>query len=233
MQRVLLAGVITAIIVVVLGPAPPLLHGDRPMQPPDASLPTVRLPEPPRAAPAMPRMPAPRVPMPADPWVSDDFHVEGPDKFDPLIARASALHLPVAEVDGIPTQVWLKAQMMQESSGNPRAESGTGPAGLMQLSIATGKRLKVRDRFDPAQSIDGGARYLAWCYDQWKGWDRTPEQRLPLAQVCYAEGMGPPLDAQRNPQCGGIYFEDFRPCLPEQGQLYPGKIKDRILSSHH
>jgi len=52
------------------------------------------------------------------------------------------------------------AVIMVESSGRSDAVSHAGAAGLMQLMPATAARFKVRDRFDPAESIRGGVEYL-------------------------------------------------------------------------
>ena len=48
----------------------------------------------------------------------------------------------------------------QESFWNPRAKSPTGVRGIMMLTRRTAKELGVKNRIDPKQSIDGGARYL-------------------------------------------------------------------------
>jgi len=55
----------------------------------------------------------------------------------------------------------LAAVAYQESHWNPKAVSPTGVRGIMMLTKATAKQMKVANRLDPSQSIDGGAHYLA------------------------------------------------------------------------
>jgi membrane-bound lytic murein transglycosylase F len=55
----------------------------------------------------------------------------------------------------------LAAIGYQESHWNPKAKSATGVRGLMMLTKATAKQLKIKDRLDPKESIAGGARYLS------------------------------------------------------------------------
>lgn len=55
----------------------------------------------------------------------------------------------------------LHAVIQAESGYNPGAVSNKGAAGLMQLMPATATRFGVRDRFDPQDNIEGGARYLS------------------------------------------------------------------------
>lgn len=54
----------------------------------------------------------------------------------------------------------LHAVIRTESGHNPRAASRKGAAGLMQLMPETAKRYGVVDRYDPADNVRGGARYL-------------------------------------------------------------------------
>ena len=64
-----------------------------------------------------------------------------------------------SQMYGIPIEV-LKGQMLTESEGNPTAGSDAGAAGLMQLMPGTAGEVGVTDRFDPAQSLAGGAKYM-------------------------------------------------------------------------
>jgi len=63
----------------------------------------------------------------------------------------------------------LKAMMKQESSGNFAAVSPKGAAGLMQLMPETAEELGVTNRFDPAQNVLAGARYMSQQLDRYDG----------------------------------------------------------------
>ncbi|MCV6613802.1 MAG: membrane-bound lytic murein transglycosylase MltF, partial [Cellvibrionaceae bacterium] len=71
----------------------------------------------------------------------------------------------------------LAAVSYQESHWKEDARSYTGVKGLMMLTKATAKYLGVADRTDPAQSIEGGARYIKNLYQRLppgiQGQDRT------------------------------------------------------------
>jgi soluble lytic murein transglycosylase-like protein len=60
---------------------------------------------------------------------------------------------------GIPVSL-LTALVWQESGFNDRARSKSGARGLTQLMPSTARQLGVRKIYDPAQNLDGGARYL-------------------------------------------------------------------------
>jgi soluble lytic murein transglycosylase-like protein len=63
----------------------------------------------------------------------------------------------------------LLAVMAAESNFDPRALSEKGAMGLMQLMPATARELYVSDAWDPAQNIEGGARYLRILANQYSG----------------------------------------------------------------
>jgi soluble lytic murein transglycosylase-like protein len=61
------------------------------------------------------------------------------------------------------------AVMAVESNFDARALSDKGAMGLMQLMPATARDLYVADAWDPAQNIEGGARYLRILANQYSG----------------------------------------------------------------
>lgn len=89
----------------------------------------------------------------------------------------------------------LAATSYQESHWDPEAVSSTGVRGLMMLTQATAKQMKINDREDPAQSIDAGAKYLAYLRDNLPERIVEPD-RTWIALAAYNVGMGHVEDAR-------------------------------------
>ncbi len=97
-----------------------------------------------------------------------------PQEFEHLIAAASSKY-------GVSASL-IRAVIQAESGYNPQAVSRAGAGGLMQLMPGTAKSLKVSDRFDPSQNVDGGVRYLRFLLDTFKG-------DVSLALAAYNAGL--------------------------------------------
>jgi soluble lytic murein transglycosylase-like protein len=63
----------------------------------------------------------------------------------------------------------LHGLIQQESGFDPTATSGAGASGLTQLMPGTASSLGVANPLDPAESIEGGARYLGGLMAQFGG----------------------------------------------------------------
>ena len=78
---------------------------------------------------------------------------------------------------------WLRAVAHVESAFQANAVSPKGAQGVMQLMPFTATRYNVSNPFDPGQSINAGARHLAYLLRRYKG-DFT------LAAAAYNAGEG-------------------------------------------
>ena len=63
----------------------------------------------------------------------------------------------------------VKAIIKAESNFNHQAVSRVGAQGLMQLMPATASSLQVEDAFHPEKNIEGGARYLRYLLNNYRG----------------------------------------------------------------
>lgn len=77
----------------------------------------------------------------------------------------------------------IRAVINVESAGKHDAVSSKGAQGLMQLMPATARQYGVQDPFDPAQNIDGGAKYLSYLFTRYSG-----DRKLALAAYNAGEG---------------------------------------------
>lgn len=89
----------------------------------------------------------------------------------------------------------LAAIGYQESHWDPDAVSPTGVRGIMQLTLQTAKFLNVANREDPAQSIEGGSRYIRRLIDLVPATVPEPD-RTWMALSAYNMGYGHLLDLQ-------------------------------------
>lgn len=89
----------------------------------------------------------------------------------------------------------LAAIGYQESHWNPTATSPTGVRGMMMLTNVTADEVGVADRLNPAESIEGGARYLR-SIEQRLPESITGEDRLFMALAAYNVGLGHLYDAR-------------------------------------
>lgn len=98
-----------------------------------------------------------------------EAHTPGTPVGDPVEApiRLAAMDQPyqteveaAAALHGVDARL-LHALVIAESGYRPEALSHAGAGGLTQLMPATALELGVRNRFEPAENLRGGADYLA------------------------------------------------------------------------
>jgi len=90
----------------------------------------------------------------------------------------------------------LAAMGYQESFWNPKEISPTGVRGIMMLTEVTANHVGIKNRLDPAQSIEGGARYLREMYERIPGDVQSPD-RLWMALAAYNIGFHHLMDARK------------------------------------
>ena len=128
----------------------------------------------------------------------------GSTQYDAMIEAAAARnHLDPALLHGL---------IQQESGFDPNSQSSAGAMGLTQLMPGTASSLGVANPLDPAESIEGGARYLAEMMSRFGG---NAEQALaaynagPGAVAQYG-GVPPYAETQSYVQKVLGYAESYR-----------------------
>lgn len=108
---------------------------------------------------------------------TDDLVLDGDarEALEPIIQEAAALHGVDADL--------VKAVIQTESRFDPRAQSGAGARGLMQLMPRTAKAVGIEDPFNPRQNIFGGVKYLSQMLERYNG-------NTALALAAYNAGPG-------------------------------------------
>ncbi|MDD5271882.1 MAG: tape measure protein [Methylovulum sp.] len=113
----------------------------------------------------------------------------------------------------------LQAVAKTETGGSYRTDlvSPKGAVGLMQFMPATAKRFGVADRTDPAQSIEGAAKYLKVLSDKFNG-------DLKLTIAAYNAGEGAVTGGYTNSK--GVYIPPHKPTVPNfpETQAYVPKV---------
>ena len=152
-------------------------------------------------------------------------------RFDNGVGRWRSLVEKEARAYGVDPNLVL-AVMQQESGGNPRAISGEGARGLLQLMPATARSLGVKNIFDPEQNIRGGVMYLSDRIKEFGG-----DIRLGLAGY----NAGPGDRSGYNPRTkdkgvwgairkagGKLDWHSVKPFLPTETQNYVENITQKL-----
>ncbi|MFW2439811.1 MAG: transglycosylase SLT domain-containing protein, partial [Arenicellales bacterium] len=116
------------------------------------------------------------------------------ERIDQLLPEYRDLFRKAGKETGIDWRL-LAAQAYQESNWDADAVSPTGVRGIMMLTNATAKRLNIKDRRNPEESIEGGSRYLKILMDGLPERIQQPD-RLWFALAAYNIGVGHLEDAR-------------------------------------
>ncbi len=146
---------------------------------------------------------------PAQEVIPEDIPLSGDCDLDWIIFRAG-------EKQGVDPR-FIHAVIKQESRYNPKAVSGVGAQGLMQMMPATAQRFGLKDPFDPKANVEAGTKYLKWLLKRFDG-------DVSLALAGYNAGEGsvdkykgvPPFNETQNyvKKIVATYGKTYHPVLP-------------------
>lgn len=171
-------------------------------------------------------MPLPEAAVEVLPIQTAPRKVSSAEPDDPIIARFGRYIDEAAAETKIDSTV-IASVIRAESGGDPRAVSGAGAKGLMQLVDGTAKELEVADVFDPRENIKAGSRYLRRMLDRFGDLD--------TALAAYNAGPGnvdkhggiPPFAETRNfVQRVNRFVQELSSKIPE-GQTKAGQLFSR------
>jgi len=135
--------------------------------------------------------------------------------------KASSVNVPqayagpvqnAAKQNGVDAAL-IAAVIKNESSFDPKAKSGVGAAGLMQLMPGTAAGLGVTDPYDPVQNINGGTKYLSQMLKS--------QNSTEMALAAYNWGPGNLAKAIKQ---HGNSWEAIKKHAPKETQNYVSKV---------
>ena len=135
------------------------------------------------------------------------------------LPRYEKIFRETAKVHGVDWRL-LAAIGYQESHWQPDAVSKTGVRGLMMLTLNTAKAMGVTNRVDPAQSIQGGGKYIALVHANLPESILEPD-RTWFALAAYNVGGGHLEDARKLAEAEGLdpnKWLDVKQILPRLSQ---------------
>ncbi|WP_320042473.1 membrane-bound lytic murein transglycosylase MltF [uncultured Desulfobacter sp.] len=89
----------------------------------------------------------------------------------------------------------IAAMVYQESHFNAKAKSRTGVRGLMQVTQETARRMGIKNRLDPKQSVKAGVKFFNMMHKRFNDIP-DPRQKKRFALAAYNVGYGHVRDAQ-------------------------------------
>ncbi len=159
--------------------------------------------------------------------IPDDIPLSGDCDLDWIIYRAG-------ERQGVDPR-FIHAVIKQESRYNPKAVSGVGAEGLMQMMPGTAKRFGLKNPFDATANVEAGTKYLKFLLKRFNG-------DVSLALAGYNAGEGsvdkykgiPPYGETQNyvKKIVATYGKTYHPVLtPDDAKLAFGLTNENMSTS--